>query len=121
MRAILASLSALLGGGSDAVRTIGVAPLKADLERGAVPLLLDVREPAEFARGHVAGARNLPLPEVAARVAELGPPEGEIYVICEFGGRSARAGATLAAAGYRAVNVAGGTAAWRGSGYRLEG
>lgn len=95
-----------------------VATLKADLDRGAVPLLIDVRTPEEFAGGHVPAARNVPIDDLDTRVAELGT--GEVYVICQSGGRSARASAALAAKGLHPVNVTGGTGAWKAAGYPVE-
>src|SRR5687768_16402754 len=71
------------------------------------PFLIDVREPAEFAVGHVPGAVPLPLGQVGARVAEL-PADREIAVICRSGARSGKATELLRARGLRAVNVAGG-------------
>ena len=73
-------------------------------------VVVDVREPDEYAGGHVPGARNLPLRQVVARLAEL--PEGSIHVICQSGRRSAQAVEALQAHGLSAVNVEGGTAAW---------
>jgi rhodanese-related sulfurtransferase len=99
------------------VRNVDVAMLKADLDRGAVPLLIDVRSPEEFAAGHVASAKNIPLGEVEARLAEFGAADKEVYVICQAGGRSAKASATLASKGYHPVNVEGGTGAWMSAGY----
>ena len=83
-------------------------------------LLVDVRTPAEYAGGHVPGARNVPLDELEGRIAELGSGESEVYVICQSGGRSARASATLAQRGLRPVNIAGGTGAWSAAGYATE-
>jgi rhodanese-related sulfurtransferase len=103
-----------------AVRKVDVATLKADLDAGKVPLLIDVRTPGEFADGHVPGAKNVPLDELDARVAELGGPDREVYVICQSGGRSARASAALAAKGLHPVDVAGGTGAWRAAGFAVE-
>jgi rhodanese-related sulfurtransferase len=100
------------------VRNVDVATLKADLDRMAVPLLIDVRTPAEYAAGHVPGARNVPIDTLDPHAADLGT--GEVYVICESGGRSARASATLASAGHPAVNITGGTAAWRAAGLPVE-
>jgi len=101
-----------------AVRDIDVAALKAALERPV--LLVDVRTPAEFASGHVPGAKNVPIDELDARLGELGAPGDPVYVICQSGGRSARASASLAEKGYPAVNVTGGTGAWRAAGYPVE-
>jgi rhodanese-related sulfurtransferase len=69
-----------------------------------------VREPAEYAEGHVPGAPLIPLGEVAERISEV--PTGEVLVICRSGARSARAAELLRAHGIDAVNVAGGTLAW---------
>jgi rhodanese-related sulfurtransferase len=72
--------------------------------------VIDVREPAEYAEGHVPGAPLIPLGEVAERISEV--PTGEVLVICRSGARSARAAELLRAHGIDAVNVAGGTLAW---------
>ncbi|MDP2311984.1 MAG: rhodanese-like domain-containing protein [Pseudomonadota bacterium] len=103
-----------------AVRQVDVATLKADLDRGAVPLLVDVRTPGEFTSGHVPGAKNIPLDVLEARIGELGTAESEVYVICQSGARSSRASATLQAKGLRPVNVTGGTGGWKASGYPVE-
>lgn len=72
--------------------------------------VIDVREPAEYAEGHVPGAPLIPLGEVAERIDEV--PSGEVLVICRSGARSARAAELLRAQGIDAVNVVGGTLAW---------
>ena len=58
------------------------------------PLLLDVREPDEYAAGHLPGAVLLPLGQLAARIAEL-PADAPLVVYCQRGGRSAQAVALL--------------------------
>lgn len=103
-----------------AVRDVDVATLKADLDAGAVPLLIDVRTPEEYAGGHVPGAKNVPLDTLESQLAALGPPDREVYVVCQSGRRSAQASATLAAKGLRPVNVKGGTSAWKAAGYTVE-
>ncbi|WP_309127551.1 rhodanese-like domain-containing protein [Microbacterium sp.] len=77
--------------------------------RSGVPLI-DVRERDEFAAGHVPGAVNLPLSELGARLGEL--PAEAFDVICQVGGRSARAVQALEARGFDATNVEGGTGEW---------
>lgn len=77
--------------------------------------LLDVREPDEYTDGHVPGAVLIPLGQLAARINDV-PLGDPLYVICKSGGRSAQAVALLAAQSIDAVNVAGGTDAWRASG-----
>lgn len=77
--------------------------------------VVDVREPDEYAAGHVPGADLVPLstvPEHLDRFAGDGPT----YVICQVGGRSMRAAEFAAGQGYDVVNVAGGTSAWIASG-----
>lgn len=104
-----------------AVRSVDLAGFRNDYYAGKVAFLLDVRTDAEFRGGHVPRAVNLPLDQVEARASELAPHLGEeIYVICETGGRSARAAALLAERGYRTVNVQGGTYAWRSDGQPVE-
>lgn len=103
-----------------AVRESDVAGLKAAMDAGKV-LLVDVRTPGEYAGGHVPGAVNLPLDQLAADAPALAGHEGEeIWVICEVGGRSAKASRQLAGWGRRPVNVGGGTSAWRAAGYPVE-
>jgi len=78
--------------------------------------IIDVREPDEYAEGHVPGARPLPLGEVPERADEV--PEGEtVYVVCAVGGRSRRAAEHLAGLGRDVVNVAGGTKGWIEAGH----
>jgi len=83
-------------------------------------VLLDVREPEEYAYGHVPGAINLPQAELATRLAEV-PRDRPVFVICESGMRSLRSSQFLRQMGYDHVtNVRGGTAAWRKSGQRVD-
>ncbi|WP_404442960.1 rhodanese-like domain-containing protein [Microbacterium marinum] len=73
--------------------------------------VIDVREPDEFASGHVPGARNIPLATVPDHVDELRELE-DLHLICQAGGRSARAAAFLEHHGIEATNVDGGTGTW---------
>ena len=102
-------------------RDIDVAQLASDLDANKVPLLVDVRSAGEFAGGHVPGAVNIPLGEITTRTAELKAAEGgELYLICQSGGRSGRAAGQLKALGWNTVNVSGGTAAWISAGKPAE-
>jgi rhodanese-related sulfurtransferase len=95
------------------VPTVTVDELADRLKRGK-PALIDVREPYEFAAGHVKGAFNVPLGTLADRVSRL-DPEAETYVICQSGHRSASAVRLLRRAGFTNVfSVKRGTSAWRG-------
>lgn len=77
--------------------------------------LLDVREDDEWAAGYAPGACHIPLGQLGARTAEI-PRDQAVYVICRSGARSARAAQALDAAGWEAVNVAGGMQDWAAAG-----
>ena len=81
-----------------------------------VPLLLDVREPAEWQAASVrpAGAELLQMPmhTLPARLSEL-DPDRPVAVLCHHGGRSMQVAMFLAQHGFeRVANVAGGIDAW---------
>ena len=67
--------------------------------------LVDVRMPAEYAAGHVPGAVNIPVQELAHRLEELGSTERAVVVYCRSGARSASAARLLREAGYRVTDV----------------
>lgn len=77
--------------------------------------VLDVREPHEWAAGHIEGAIHIPLGELPSRLDELDPQKPTL-VICHLGGRSARATQWLQTQGFDATNVAGGMDAWEAAG-----
>ena len=68
------------------------------LKLGKNDVILDVRNPDEFASGHIQGALNFPLPEVTQHVEELKKYE-HVYIHCKRGGR--------AKAAFEALNNAG--------------
>ena len=83
-------------------------------------VILDVREPEEFARGHVPKAVNLPQADLATRLDEV-PRDRPIMTICQSGMRSLRSAQFLRQQGFdQVVSVAGGTAEWRASGRPVE-
>jgi len=75
-------------------------------------LVVDVREPDEFAAGSVPGAINLPLTRLRERYAEL-PTDREIWLTCGVGQRAYYATRFLAQHGYRVRNLTGGFATYR--------
>jgi len=75
-------------------------------------LLLDVRTPAEFAGGHLQGAKNIPVDELAGRLAELGSKETPVVVYCRSGGRSNRALGMLHKAGFEGARDLGAMSNW---------
>lgn len=96
----------------DNVPTVAVGELPEDA------VLLDVREPAEWAAGHIDGARHVPMFQVPQHIgyAEDLTSETPIVVICKVGGRSAQVTAWLNQQGYSAVNLEGGMLAWQAAG-----
>ncbi len=73
--------------------------------------LIDVREPDEYANGHVDGARSIPLASLPEHLEQLRTTP-DLHIICQSGGRSARAVDYLAQQGIIATNIDGGTGAW---------
>ncbi len=82
--------------------------------------ILDVREPDEWAQGHIPKATLIPLGQLANRVGEL--PEGqEIVVVCRSGNRSRQGSEILMQAGFSQVeSMSGGMNAWVAAGYPIE-
>ena len=83
--------------------------------------VLDVRDGAEFATGHLRDAKHIPLAELAQRSGELDKVKSRtIVVVCQKGVRSASACKQLAKAGFEdVVSLDGGVAAWQSAGLPL--
>jgi rhodanese-related sulfurtransferase len=77
-------------------------------------VVIDVCEPDEFARGHVIGAKNLPLAQVDEKLAQLVKNKSShVIMVCQVGARSARAAAAARKLGYEnAQSLSGGLRAW---------
>jgi molybdopterin/thiamine biosynthesis adenylyltransferase/rhodanese-related sulfurtransferase len=91
---------------------ITVTELKERMDKGDAPMIVDVREPAEFEICSIPGAVLIPLQQLPQRLGELDPSK-EIVLQCKVGGRSANATAYLQRAGFsRARNLKGGILAW---------
>ncbi|MCW2766236.1 MAG: moeZ 2 [Nocardioides sp.] len=76
--------------------------------------VLDVREPVEWAHGHIEGAVHIPLMDLPQRLADL--PAGQTLVVCKVGGRSAQAVGYLVQQGLDVVNLDGGMLDWEAAG-----
>ncbi len=87
-------------------------------EAGVEHLLLDVRTPSEFDSGHIEGAVNIPLQELAARSDEL-PQDKPIVIYCRSGNRSAQAANLLNGQNFSGLYDMGGTIHWTAAGYPL--
>ena len=80
---------------------------------------VDVREPDEFAVGHIPAAKLLPLGDVVTRAAEVLPDkDAEWLIYCRTGRRSADAAQKLDALGYTHIYDLGGILSWP---YEIEG
>ena len=83
-------------------------------------VLIDVREPAEYAQGHLPGAINLPRGVLEFQIHALAVADRELVLYCLTGGRSALAADSLQALGFTRVrSLAGGLTAWRNAGHPL--
>lgn len=77
-------------------------------------LLLDVRSPAEFASGHIDGAKNVPLDQLPGKLSSLNTAKG-VVVYCRSGARSARAASIMKSSGVKEeIYNLGGMARWDG-------
>jgi NADPH-dependent 2,4-dienoyl-CoA reductase/sulfur reductase-like enzyme/rhodanese-related sulfurtransferase len=80
--------------------------------RSATAYLLDVREPEEFAAGHVEGATNIPLSQLRRRVTEV-PRDRPVWTYCAAGQRAYFAQRLLRQRGVDAFNLSGGYTTWQ--------
>jgi rhodanese-related sulfurtransferase len=80
--------------------------------------LIDVREPMEFASGHIAGSCNIPLD----RLGQAPLPEGPLLLVCQSGNRSAQGVEALRQQHHSAAvaDLEGGIAAWQQAGLPLH-
>lgn len=122
--AVAAGLLLVRGTASaESLTTIDVAALHVamnDATENDEVTLVDVREPYEYAEGHVPGALSMPLGQVVALAADL-PKDRPLYVICRSGNRSLQAAEALVEAGFHDVrNVGGGMISWQAAGYPVE-
>lgn len=80
---------------------------------------LDVREPYEWAAGHIAGATHVPMQELSERRDEIAE-DRLVVCVCRSGARSAMVTEALVRAGYDAENLEGGMVAWASADFPFE-
>ena len=85
-------------------------------------VVVDVCEPAEFAAGHVTGAKNIPLADLETRLPGMVKNKAlPLILVCASGARSGRAVATAKKLGYeQAQSLGGGLKAWKDANLPLE-
>lgn len=83
-------------------------------------VILDVREPSEYAAGHIAGVKLIPMNQVPSRLAEI-PSDKPVIVTCRTDNRSGQVVSFLRQQGYTNVHdMQGGIEAWMQAGYPVE-
>ncbi len=106
-------------GGGD-YRELSAADAR-ELIADASPLILDVRTPNEYYRGHIQGAKLLPLQQLEGRISELADyKDRPILIYCRSGNRSVVASEILVRHGFKKLyNLTHGVIDWRRSGLNL--
>jgi rhodanese-related sulfurtransferase len=104
-----------------AIPEVAPADLQSRLQNGEQIVLIDVREPDEFARGKIPGAYTIPRGVLEMQVDGRLPREATVVLYCAGGGRSALAAKSLSDMGFDKVeNLQGGWQAWTNSGLPVE-
>jgi rhodanese-related sulfurtransferase len=92
---------------------ITVDQLRTHLASPTPPLLLDVREPWEYATAHIEPSTNIPMNEIPARAFKELDEDSTILILCHHGARSLSVAVWLRNQGFeQAQSVAGGIDAW---------
>ena len=106
------------GGGASGLNPTQVVQLM-NREKAAV---IDVCEPGEFAAGHILGAKNLPLGQLEAQLAQTVKNKATpVVLVCASGMRSRRAVAIAKKLGFeKAQSLVGGMGAWRSASLPVE-
>jgi len=99
--------------------SLDAAELSEKLKNGQHPLIIDVRQPDEYRSGHIAGAKLIPLGELARKMQTL-PKNRDIVCVCASGSRSKSATRILMEAGYNVHNMNGGMLSWRHAGLPVK-
>jgi rhodanese-related sulfurtransferase len=115
---VMLMLPALQGAGQG-----GLTPAAAvQLINREKAVVVDICEPAEFAAGHVGGAKNIPLGQLEGKLAGSVKNKAlPLILVCQSGARSSRAVAIAKKLGYeQAQSLSGGLGAWRSASLPIE-
>lgn len=126
MAAMIMTFAAVTGGGSCAAQTDGITTVDTpafaqDVKKGGVQLL-DVREPEEYAEGHLPGAINISVnnEDFVSEVKGEFEKDKPVYVYCRSGRRSLKAAKMLADKGFKVINLEGGILDWEAHSLSVE-
>lgn len=92
-------------------QNINAAQAKQLIDNDKTLQIIDVREPDEFAEGHVTGAKLISVGEFMARMGEIDKTR-PVLVYCGVGSRSVGPAEVLAQSGYKVYNLANGVSDW---------
>ncbi|MGH8598801.1 MAG: rhodanese-like domain-containing protein, partial [Gammaproteobacteria bacterium] len=102
------------------IAQISVEELRLRMDEPGGLQVIDVRQPGEYAQGHVPAATHAPLAHIAELATQF-DSDRQTAVICAGGYRSSAAASILSRAGFtRLLNVVGGTGAWVNAGFAVE-
>ncbi len=94
--------------------------LQQPLGKNAKILVIDVRSPQEFAAGHIPGAINIPVEDLAKKPGEMKiVKDTTIVAMCEHGGRSSRVAIDLQKLGHASASYCT-LESWKKRGYKIE-
>jgi rhodanese-related sulfurtransferase len=100
-------------------RILKPTDVQAKMNKAEPPLVLDLRQPAEYQAGHIPGATLLPISELSRSLSEL-PRDREIVCICNFGANSDSVAQLLSGAGFKSVNMSEGMVGWQHAGLPIK-
>src|SRR5690606_24043140 len=96
------------------LKTLREEQFRNKMQSSRDPVLIDVRETGEYRRGHIPGAKNIPLSQLQGRLGEI-PQDKDLLLYCQSGMRSKNAARILSKNGYsKLFHLAGGISAWSG-------
>jgi len=105
---------------TDPIAYVSPQELHQSLSDGDAPLVVDVREPNEFKKSHIARAKLVPLQEIFTYPSAI-PQDRNVVLVCRGGWRSRRAMAFLQEHGYKNITMLrGGMLAWLSAGLPEE-
>ncbi|GJG87373.1 sulfurtransferase [Gemmatimonadetes bacterium T265] len=115
------SAADLVADAKQRVREVSPEDVRAMRDRGEPVTLVDVREPNEWAMGHLPGAVPIPRGTLEFGAEARVPRDARVVVYCAAGGRSALAADTLQAMGYTdVVSMRGGIQGWADAGGEID-